>query len=261
MNVFRVFTRQSVLFFIALSIILCCSGSKKEDLIKVLILSGKNNHDWQKTTPQLVKMYKDSGLFTTKVTEKPDTLTYRELKKYDVVLSNWNSWPDNDFRMTKEWEADFLKYVQEGGGVLFFHAGASSFYGWNEYHQMGIGRWGKDTKHGAQTKGKIYGFDKKHPITKGLTDFYIFDEIWENTDIYPGAQVLAYVTATDVKDGHSISGPSVFVNTIGKGRCFYTIMGHDEKVLLNSGLQTILLRAAQWTAGRQVTIEPSVNRK
>ena len=41
MNVFRVFTRQSLLFFIALSIILCCTGSKKEDLIKVLILSGK----------------------------------------------------------------------------------------------------------------------------------------------------------------------------------------------------------------------------
>ena len=160
---------------IALVLICGCANRKKEGLIRVLILSGKNNHEWQKTTPVLVKMYKDSRLFTTKVTEMPDTLTYNTLKKYNVVVSNWNTWPDNDFRMPEKWENDFLRYVKEGGGVLFFHAGASSFYGWNEYHQMGIGRWGKETNHDALTKGKVFGFDQNHPITKGLIDFYIVD--------------------------------------------------------------------------------------
>jgi len=229
---------------------------KKDGLIKVLILSGKNNHEWQKTTPLLIKIYNDSRLFTINVTEMPDTLTYNELIKYDVVVSNWNSWPDNDFRMTKERENDFLRYVKEEGGVVFIHAGASSFYSWNEYHQMGIGRWGKETNHGKQTKGKIYGFNQTHSITKGLRDFYIVDEIWEKADIYPGAEALASVSATDETDGHLISEPAVFVNHFGKGRSFFTILGHNERALLNTGLQTMLLRATQWTAHRKVTIEP-----
>ena len=255
MNYHNIFVRHIIVLF-ALAAFYGCANPKKDGLIKVLILSGKNNHEWQKTTPVLVKMYKDSRLFRINVTEKPDTLTYNGLRKYDVIVSNWNSWPDNDFRMAKEWEKGFMRYVREGGGSIFIHAGASSFYGWNEYHQIGIGRWGKETHHGEQTKGKIYGFDQRHPVTKGLRDFYIVDEMWEKADIYPGARTLASVTATDEKDGHLINEQAVFVNHFGKGRSFFTILGHNERAFLNTGLQTILLRATQWTARRQVTIDP-----
>ena len=234
---------------------------KKEDLIKILILSGRNNHEWQKTTPALIKIFKDSRLFTVNVTEKPDTLKYNDLREFDVIVSNWNSWPDNDFRMTEEWEKDFLEYVNRGGGALFIHAGASSFYSWDEYHKIGIGRWGKETHHGEQTRGKVYGFDQTHPVTKGFRDFYIPDEIWEKTDIFPGAKSLAFVTGTDQKDGHLINEPALFFNQSVKGRSFFTTLGHNERALLNTGLQAILLRAAQWTAHRDVTIEPPADLK
>jgi type 1 glutamine amidotransferase len=224
-------------------------------LIKVLILSGKNNHEWQKTTPLLTRIFNDSKLFSTRITEKPDTLSYISLKKYDLVVSNWNSWPDNNMRLSSRWESDFLRYVTEGGGALFFHAGASSFYGWESYHRVGIGRWGKDTRHGAPTKGHVFGFDQGHPVTKGMSDFYIMDEIWENTDIYPGVKIIGSLSAKDEKDGHPINVPALFVNQTGKGRSFFTTMGHDERALLNTGLQSLLLRAAQWCSGRKVTIE------
>jgi type 1 glutamine amidotransferase len=254
----QIHTKSAVIIMIAASIFLYCSCMKRsnDDLIKVLILSGRNNHEWQKTTPLIDKIYKDTRLFSVNITDIPDTLTYNELKKFDVVVSNWNTWPDNNMRLSKKWEDDFLRYVREGGGTVFIHAGASSFYGWNSYHQVGIGRWGKETKHGQQTIGKITGFVGNHPITKGLLDFYIFDELWEKTDIYPEAQPLASVTATDLKDGHLINEKAVFINQTAKGRSFYTTLGHNERALLNSGLQTLLLRATQWVAHRNVTIEP-----
>ena len=255
MNANRMFLRGIVFPLLIIALSGGCNNRTKEDLVKVLILSGKNNHEWQKTTPLLERIFKESGLFSAAVTERPDTLTYNELVKYDVLLSNWNSWPDNDLRMTGEWENDFLNYVKGGGGVVFIHAGASSFYGWNEYYQMGIGRWGKDTHHGKLTRGKVYGFKQDNPITNGFRDFFIADEIWEDTDIYPGAQTLAAVTATDEDDRHTITEPALFVNQIGKGHTFYTILGHNERTLLNSGLQTLILRAAQWCAGREVTAE------
>jgi len=230
------------------------SAPIKDGLIKVLILSGKNNHEWQKTTPVLVRLFKDAKLFSVSVTEKPETLLYADLKKYNLVVSNWNTWPDNQVRLSNQWENDFEKYVNEGGGVLSLHAGASSFYDWEAYHRIGIGRWGKETHHGAPIRGKVYGFDQNHPITKGMSTFYIMDEIWEKTDIFPGSKAISALSATDEKDGHPIDVQSVFVSQTGKGRCFFTTLGHDERALLNSGLQTLLLRAAQWCAGREVTI-------
>jgi type 1 glutamine amidotransferase len=204
----------------------------------------------------LARIYKETHLFSVTITELPDTLTYNELRKYNVIVSNWNTWPDNKFRFPSQWEKSFARYIKNGGGALFIHAGASSFYGWDEYHKIGIGRWGKDTKHGEQTRGKITGFDKTNPITKGFKDFYIVDEIWEKTDIYPEAKPLASVTANDTKDGHLISENSVFVNQTGKGRSFFTTLGHNERALLNSGLQTLILRATQWVSKREVTIDP-----
>jgi len=261
MNVINIFFRRIILVLLAFLIICGCANGKKNGLIKVLILSGKNNHEWQKTTPLLVKIYEDSKLFRVNVTNLPDTLTYVDLRNFDVIVSNWNTWPDNDVRMSREWEVDFMKYVKEGGGVVFIHAGASSFYSWNEYHQIGIGRWGNETHHGKQTKGKIYGFDQTHPVTKGIRDFFIIDEIWEKPDIHPGAQPLASVSATDEKDGHLISEPVVFVNHFEKGRSFFTTLGHDEKALLNTGLKTLILRGTQWAASHEVTINPPQNLK
>lgn len=231
------------------------SAPGKDGLIKVLILSGKNNHEWQKTTPLLVRIFKEAKLFDVSVTEKPETLSYNDWKKYNLVISNWNTWPDNNQRLSTHWESDFERYVNEGGGVLSLHAGASSFYDWEAYHRIGIGRWGKDTHHGAPTRGKVWRFDQHHPITKGMSAFYIVDEMWENTDIYPGAKAIGALSAKDEKDGHPIDVQSVFVSQTGKGRSLFTTLGHDERALLNSGLQSLLLRAAQWCAGREVTIE------
>jgi type 1 glutamine amidotransferase len=250
-------TKSTAVILMAAFILFCsCAKTNKEGPVKVLILSGRNNHEWQKTTPLLARIYKETHLFSVNITELPDTLTYRELVKYDVIVSNWNTWPDNNMRLSEKWEKDFTRYVRNGGGTVFIHAGASSFYGWDEYHKIGIGRWGKDTKHDAQTRGKISGFDRDNPITKGFRDFNIIDEIWEKSDIYPGAKPLATVNAKDEKDGHVINENAVFINQTGKGRSFFTILGHNERALLNSGLQTLLLRATQWAAGRDVTLEP-----
>lgn len=39
------------------------------DEIEVLILSGRNNHDWKKTTPKLKHIYEQSGLFEVGISD------------------------------------------------------------------------------------------------------------------------------------------------------------------------------------------------
>ena len=200
-------------------------------------------------------MYRDTRLFNIEVTEKPDTLEFNSFCKYDVIVSNWNTWPDNGIRLTPEWEADFSQYMKEGGGAVFVHAGASSFYSWNEYHRIGIGRWGKETSHGNPQKGKVHGFDNNHPVTRGIRDFYIVDELWKRTDIHTDAVSLASISWRDEDDGQEYTEKAVFTSQIGKGRSFYTILGHDERAFLNTGLQTLLIRGTIWAAGREINTE------
>jgi type 1 glutamine amidotransferase len=221
--------------------------------ISVLILSGKNNHEWQKTTPVIAQMYVASGLFRVNITERPDTLRLDDYRQYNVVFSNWNTWPESAFRFSPEWEADFLRFIKEGGGMIFLHAGASSFYTWDDYHMVGIGRWGKETNHGKIIQAQVTIVNRKHPVTAGIADFKVTDEIWEKTDIVPGSTVLAMVKATSDKDGHNIFEPTVLVSSYGKGRTLYTTLGHNDQALMNINLKLLLLRATQWVAGKKVT--------
>lgn len=234
----------------------CTSVTKQEAAArKVLILTGQNNHEWEKTTAALLKMYRKLPGFQVQVTEDPEALSYEEISNYDVLVSNWNNWPENDKGWDPEQEIAFKRFVEEGGGAVFIHAGASSYYHSETYHQIGIGRWGENTSHGKNTRGKVYDLDATHPITRGIKAFYIIDEIWEKPDIYPGARVLARISGRDEDDGHAIHEDAVYVNSLGKGRCFYTILGHDERALFNTGLQTLLLRATEWVATGSVSIE------
>jgi len=237
----------------ALSVIMItlwsCERNNNNNIVRILILSGKNNHEWSKTTPLLVRIYKETGLFNIDVTEKPDTLSYMDLERYDVIVCNWNTWPDNDVRLTPEWESGLTKFIREGGGAVFIHAGASSFYSWDEYHRIGIGRWGKETSHGKPQKGKVHGFDQTHPITSGIKDFYIVDELWKKTDIHPDAVALASLSWRDETDGQEFSEKALFTCQTGEGRSFYSIMGHDERAFLNTGLQTLLIRGTLWASG------------
>ncbi len=254
MNIHRVYSRLLMILCIFSS---ACSSSLEVEnsAIKVLILSGKNNHEWQKTTPVLHSTYNKAGLFLSYITEQPDTLTYIDYKKHDVIVSNWNCWPDGQLRWTSEQEAAFERYINEGGGAVFIHAGASSFNGWEGYHKIGIGRWGDKTSHGKPTVGKVIDLNHDHPVTQGISEFYIMDEIWENTDIHPSAQPLARITATDEEDRHAIEESSVFVNHIGKGRSFYTTLGHDDRAFFNTGFQTLMLRGTEWAATGKVSME------
>ncbi len=222
--------------------------------VRMLILSGQNNHEWQKTTPVLEKIYRESGLFTVAVTNRPDTLKLSDYKKYKVIVGNWNSWPDTSTRWDGAREQAFTRYIREGGGAVFFHAGGCSFYSWTDYFAISIGRWGPKTEHGQVSPARVHLSDSRHPITKGLSDFTLNDEIWENTELSPSATELGWVQKLDANGKEAKEKyPAIFINKFGAGRSFYTILGHDEKTLADAGLQELFIRAARWAGQINLT--------
>ena len=239
-----------------MALFLCVNGCREpgaaSEELNMLIMTGRNNHNWEQTTAVLDSTFKQCGLFSVDVTTQPDTLKFEDLKKYDALLNNWNSWPENNIRWPTAAEQGLLRFVNEGGGLVFFHSSTSAFYTWPEFKQISTAAWIMDsTWHGPVSQVKVSVQNQEHPITNGLTDFFISDELWINAEQNESFKVLGFAVNTEEDTGEQ---PAIFVGSYGKGRIFHTILGHDETALRNEGFQTLILRAAEWATTGQVSI-------
>src|SRR5512140_792408 len=84
--------------------------------IRVLILSGQNNHEWKATTPKLKSILEPGGRFALEVTETPEKLDDATLSKFDVLLSNWNSFGLQNPNWPSTAREAYVKFVREGHG-------------------------------------------------------------------------------------------------------------------------------------------------
>lgn len=257
MNDGNIFIRRIIFVIFVLftfAIIYSFVNSKTDDLIKVLILSGSNNHEWRETTPFIEKLFSESGLFLVEVTNHSDTLKKIDFDKFDVIVSNWNSWPDNDVRWPEEAESGLLKFIKEGGGFVTFHASTSAFYEWPEFKGISTGTWLMDsTWHGKRSTTRVMIENKRHPITRGMSGFLIYDELWVNAGKNGKFEVLGSTTNEDISGKGIGNQPAIFVSDYGRGRIFHTILGHDIRAMRNSGFKSLLLRGTEWAATGKVT--------
>jgi len=241
-----------LLFLVAFCLFGCQNPDNSDQRIRLLILSGRNNHDWEQTTPVLTKIFDEDVRFSVDLTFNPDTLNFDYLRPYDVIVSNWNSWPENDLRWPKAMEEGLIRYVKEGGGLVFFHASTSVFYQWTEFQDISTAAWVEQTHHGENGPVRVSIENQTHPITKGISDFHIFDELWIDAGINESFQVLGSATKKEATGEDCKKQPAIFVSDYGEGRIFHTILGHDERSLRNSGFRTLISRAAEWAATGEV---------
>jgi len=230
------------------------SGQKGNSPIQVLLISGKNNHEWQKTSPAFRQILEEKGFFKVDITERPDTLKMSDLKKYEVIASNWNAFPES----TRQWgevaEKAILDFVNRGGGFVLFHSASAAHYDWPEYQQMVGATWGKNTRHGQIAPFQVKIQNTKHPVTKGMSNFVITDELWVEMDQQPGIEVLCSAFAPSSNKGRDQDEPVLICRKQGKGRCFYLVLGHDVAAMQNSGWKTLMQRGTEWAAKGKVTI-------
>ena len=267
----------------AFSVALSADRAAAAEKIRVLIIDGQNNHEWQKTTPLLVKALKESDRFVADVVTAPaagqDMSRFRpEFANYDVVMSNYNGdrWP-------KETEAAFVEFLRGGGGFVSVHAANNAFAEWPEYNEaIGLGGWFgrseksgpyvyyKDDKlvrddspgrcggHGEQHEFVVKLRDAKHPITKGLPERWLHtkDELYD-TLRGPAKNMTVLATAySDPKTGGTgRDEPMLMVLDFGKGRVFHTTLGHADYSMDCVGFIATLLRGTEWAATGKVTID------
>ncbi len=164
---------NSILRCLAVSI-LCALPAVSHAKISVLILDGRNNHDWKATTEALRATLETTGLFDVSVSTAPEDLAppmpphpkvedaaYLEAKKQrDEIVKSlrpaieaaWVKWTVdfskyqavvlnyNGPAWPKPMQAGFVEFVRGGGGVMLIHAANNGFPDWPEFNEMiGLG--------------------------------------------------------------------------------------------------------------------------
>ena len=230
-------------------------------MIKTLLLTGRNNHNWERSAPFCQKLLEDTGEFDVTLTTDPaDFLANNpEVEDFDLFFVDYNKGPD----MGEPAKQKFVSSIQNGTGVCILHASNNAFRGWVEYEEICALMWREGTSHGSYHRFDVTLVDQEHPITAGLPTVLKNhpDELYHKMVHMHDADfhVLATAYSSPESGGTGNDEPVVLVKEYGKGRVFHNILGHvghggPMDTFESPDFQRILLRGCQWAGGGQVTL-------
>ena len=238
--------------------------------VRVLILSGRNNHDWRTTTPFLRKILVDSGRFDVRVEEEPAGVTEVTLAAYDALVLDYDG-P----RLGEAAEKAVEYLVASGKGLVAVHAASYAFAGlevlgdnhvrtgivepaWPKYLQMLGGWWTEEpprTGHAPRHCFSVKLIDPDHPVTRGMKEsFTVSDELYHSHRMAAGVHVLATAFDDPSNGGTAKDEPMIWTNQYGSGRVLYTALGHDVAAMQEPGFVATFARGTEWAATGAVTL-------
>lgn len=227
-------------------------------MIKTLLISGANNHDWERSTPFCKELLENSGKFSVDVTMNPQDIleNAEKLKEYQLFFSDYNGsmWSETA-------KTNFEAAVKNGTGLVILHAADNAFPGWVEYEKMVGLLWREGTGHGRFHQFKVDIVDNSHPITQGIDGFMQWDELYHKLVHMHNVplQILAQAYSDPETGGTGNYEPMMVITQYGKGKIFHQVLGHiwkgQEKMLAfeSNGFQQTLIRGGEWVATGSVS--------
>ncbi|BCU78982.1 ThuA domain-containing protein [Luteolibacter sp. LG18] len=254
------------------------------DRIKVLVIEGASNHDWQHRQKILSAILSRDGSFeltfvtTPGAANDPAWATWSpNFAAYNVVLSGYSNGAGGQPRWPATVETALLNYVNGGGGFIAFHEAADSFADWSGYGDLLGLRWstttagksivvnanetlqtlqagqGSYTSHGDRTNVLVKRLGN-HPIHAGLPASWMAAslEVWRYCrGPASNTTILSYAKDPETQ----IQFPVEWTVNYGAGRVYASSYGHvfagetAPEGMRCAAFQELLVRALKWCAG------------
>jgi type 1 glutamine amidotransferase len=239
--------------------------------IQVLIITGRDDHDWRGATP-LMREYLDSaGIFETRIAEEFHDAGPESLKPYDVaVLVYSDKLPEDQW--TARSRAALLEFVHSGKGLVVYHHSSTAFKDWPEYAKMCGGNYYSGAQHSPIHDFTVAFTDRDHPITRGLKKSFLEaqDELYASMEMQPAGSYHVLATAWDDHalyngkfrtplPGPGANEPVLWTVQARAGRVFATMIGHSAKATQSAGFKATFTRGVEWAATGKVTQVPPLD--
>ena len=187
----------------------------------LMVWGGWSGHEPKKCIDIFAPWIEEQGATVTISDTLDAYLDEDMMNSVDLIVQVWTMGT-----ITGKQQRGLLDAVKNGVGIAGWHGGlADSFRQNTEYQFMVGGQWVAHP--GGIIDYEVNIVDRKDPITKGIPDFQIHSEqYYLHTD--PNVKVLATTTFGD-EHASWIKGciiPVTWKKMYGKGRVFYTSLGH-----------------------------------
>ncbi len=214
----------------------------------------------------LKQIAEQTGAFSVDLADNYSVFTKENLAQYDAILFNntTNLVPDESQQKA------ILDFINNGKGIIGIHAAADNFKQWEE----GIALIGGVFNGHPWTAGGTWAFKLDDPgntlnAAFGGEGFWHKDEIyWYKPESFQGRERLRVLLSLDMShpenakplqndkfkdkvpaDPTTIDVPVSWCREVGKGRLFYTNLGHNDMTFANETVLLHMLDGIQFALG------------
>lgn len=191
-------------------------------------------------------------------TEKAGTISDRTLRQFDAVI--WNNISGDVLTLTQR--RALQTFLKRGGGFIAVHGSAGDpVYFWDWYADSLIGARFKGHTMNPQFQDARIEVNKDHPLAKSLPTEWTMKDEWYSFSSSPrarGAKVVLSLNEStyspqgmqgDLRMGDH---PIAWTNCQGKGRVFYSAIGHLPETYREPHYVALLEDAIRWAADRKI---------
>lgn len=222
------------------------SAAKPSKTIRILVITGGHGYKVEQFNQMLASM---GPSITFQVAELPgayDMFLPENRDKYDVLVF-YHMWQ----KITDEQAAVFADCIRQGKPVVALHHSICAYDEWQEYWNIIGGKYFHKPTHfkGVEYPACTYIHDlhfnvkivsPKHPVTKGVKDFEIFDETYKGYYVDEGVTPLL---TTDEPTSTPVIG---WAKEYGKSKIVVLQSGHDAPTFENPDFRRLLKQAVVW---------------
>ena len=268
------------LFLLLASVIVCAVSApatlaQQQQPLRIYIRSGPKSHapgahDYPRFLKEWVPLLNERGAKTIGADTFP---TKAELDQTDVLILHKQEAGNIDEPDRK----NLNEYLARGGGLVVIHAGmVSRDPDW--FRTIVGGSWRNGTTRWLEAPMQLYFTDHQSPITNGVSNWEMDDEIYYDMDVLPDVRILATAytpkaagtrnagfqrRADELTGGGKRVGiydiqPQMWTyeKTVGTTpyRAFVSIPGHWYENFNRPNYRAILLRGIAW-AGKRANVD------
>jgi uncharacterized protein len=168
---------------------------------------------------------------------------------------------DGSKPMSKEGKEAFLDAIKNGKGFVGFHCASDTFHSKGEHDETQpvdqrdpyinmLG--GEFIVHGSQQPTTMTVVDSTFPGATSLGPSFVRNEEWYSLKNF--ADDLHVILVNETKDMHDDCYqrppyPATWIRNYGKGRVFYTSMGHREDMWTSPQFESLVTGGITWAVG------------
>jgi type 1 glutamine amidotransferase len=201
----------------------------------------------------------ETGLWDSTLRTDAEALTKKKLEYNAKNLTNFDAvlfFTGGDLEMDAQQKSDFLSFIHEDGkGFIGIHSATITFVDWPEYGEM-IGGYYDEHPWGT-FDAPIIVEDSAFPgMQQWPKSFVLRDEIYQMRNYSRDkVRVLMRLDAAKIDLGNKNVHRTdrdfavTWAKMYGKGRVYYTTLGHVQENWDDPRFQKMLIEAIKWTTG------------